>query len=60
MFQLTDEKAITFTGYGLEEEAMLVFNLLPPDWVLVVVDEKPVNAIFQVKITFGPSHLPPF
>lgn len=58
--KLTSEKAITSNGYGLEEEALRVFKLLPPDWVPVVVDGKPVDAIIQVKISFRLSHLPPF
>jgi hypothetical protein len=42
--KLTAQKAISNIGYGLEEEGLRVFKLLPPDWVPVL----------------GLSHLPPY
>ncbi|NQX54461.1 energy transducer TonB [Pedobacter panaciterrae] len=56
--KLTQEKAISTNGYGLEEEGLRVFKMLPPDWVPVIVDGKPVDAKFQLKIAFRLSHLP--
>lgn len=56
---LTDEKAISTVGYGLEEEGLRVFKLLPADWLPVFVDGKPVDVRVQFKMAFRLSHLPP-
>lgn len=58
--KLTAQKAISNIGYGLEEEGLRIFKLLPPDWVPVMVEGKPVDAIIQIKIAFRLSHLPPY
>ena len=57
--RLSEQKTVSTNGYGLEEEGMRVFKLLPPDWVPVLVDGKPVDVRIQFKMTFGLSHLPP-
>jgi TonB family protein len=57
--RLTEEKAISTNGYGLEEEAMRVFKLLPADWLPVLVDGKPVDVKVQIRMSFRLSHLPP-
>ena len=57
--RLSEEKTVSTNGCGLDEEGMRVFKLLPPDWVPVLVDGKPVDVRIRFKISFGLSHLPP-
>jgi protein TonB len=49
--KLTGEKTESNLGYGLEEEAMRIFRMYPPDWVPVLVDGKPVDV--KVILTIG-------
>jgi len=58
--KIAAQKAVSNIGYGLEEEGLRVFKLLPPDWVPVLAEGKPVEAIIQIKISFRLSHLPPY
>lgn len=57
--KLTDEKAISNNGYGLEVEGLRVFRMLPPDWLPVFVEGKAVDVRVQFKIAFRLSNLPP-
>lgn len=57
--KMTELKSISTNGYGLEEEGLRVFKLLPADWVPVLVEGKPVVAKVQLKMAFRLSHLPP-
>lgn len=51
--KLTDEKATTNIGDGLEEEALRVFRLYPADWVPVIEDGKPVSVKVELLISFS-------
>ena len=57
---LSEQKAVSKNGYGLEEEGLRVFKMLPPDWLPVLVEGKPVDVRVQIKMAFRLSHLPPF
>lgn len=55
--KLTEEKAISHNGYGLEEEGLRVFKLFPADWLPVWVEGKPVDVLIQVRLGFELSYL---
>lgn len=50
--KLINAKTESTLGYGLEEEAMRVFRMYPPDWVPVVVDGKAVTVKLDIVIGF--------
>lgn len=49
---ISDAKAVSNIGFGLEEEGLRAFKLLSPDWVPVFVDGKPVDVKFRLQIKF--------
>lgn len=53
--KLINEKTESNIGYGLEEEAVRVFRMFPPDWVPVRIDGKPVPVKLDIIIGFSLS-----
>lgn len=49
---VSGEKAETNFGDGLEEEAIRVFKLLPPDWVPVIENGQPVPVKIEYTVNF--------
>lgn len=54
--KLTELKAVSNLGGGLEEEGLRVFQLIPQDWVPVKIDGKPVNARIEMGCSFTMSN----
>ena len=50
--ELTELKAVSKLGGGLEEEGIRVFQLIPQDWVPVKVDGKVVNTKVELGCSF--------
>lgn len=50
--KISSEKPETNLGHGLEQEALRVFKLLPPDWIPVTENGKPVAIKIEYKTSF--------
>jgi len=52
-------EATSKIGYGLEDETLRVFKLMPNDWIPVEVDGKAVDVKIDMHFSFSLSHLNP-
>ncbi|WP_316812581.1 energy transducer TonB [Pedobacter heparinus] len=50
--EIINEKAESQLGFGLEEEWLRVFKLIPPTWVPIMVNGKPVDAKLYFRFKF--------
>lgn len=53
--KMIDEKIESNIGYGLDEEGLKVFRLIPDDWIPASVDGKPIATRIELKISFSLS-----
>lgn len=56
---IDEEIASRDLGFGLEEEALRVYKLIPDDWIAAQVNGKATTARVTLSFMFRLSHLPP-
>lgn len=50
--KMIDEKVDSGPGFGLNEEALRVYKMIPDEWLPYVIDGKAVNVKIQMNISF--------
>lgn len=53
--KMVERRIVNGPGYGINEEALRVINLIPNDWIPLKVDEKPVNTRIELEVNFSLS-----